>query len=1367
MIDQTFDDAQPVNLSIAAAAGRTEIVFIEDNVPDLPSVLAGLRPGIEFVVLDSKANGLEQIAAHLQGRSGIDAVHIVSHGSEGIAQLGTASLSNASVATHAGALDALGAALSDDGDILFYGCDTGAGETGQALLQSLSTLTRADVAASNDATGAAALGGDWLLESQVGTIGSVNPFAGAFADAYAGVFSGTYGDSVVTTGNFMIAAARPGQSGTLWVNDGGVANYPWAGSGAGRELSFMINKSAYPATYADGLRGRFEYDTGDGHWHTLLVEYQDTTVQPMVTQDNGGTPAPYGATIRYVDERPNDATVQEMHIRFWNPVSNDGFTSSSFKVAGDLAPTGIGANTLNLWSSTAPGDNVATLKAIDTGTTAGGLYELVGQSEADLFALNGNMLVKGSGQLAAGQTATVTLRYYDAFGRNPDGTPIPGQGVEQMLTFTGRANPSGFGTEVHVNATTGGTQYTPQVATQPDGSHMITWSSASTVMAQKFDAAGAKVGAEFTISSGASPSAVVALDNGRYAVAYVQNSDNVNFRIVAADGTVGAAISGPSNAANYQWYPVMTKLDNGGFALAWSNSDNSWDIMSREFDADGVAVPGSESIVHTTSEGRQWSASIGTLSNGNYVVTWEAKDQGMDNSGSVMLRVMGASGPVGGIVTVAENIAPSTYAKVAGLTGGGFVVVYEAEGTTEGGVTDGVYVHNVYARIYDNAGNVASPAFLVNGDVIGNQLQAAVTGLNDGGFAIAWTSDTDPESNWDVFGRTYDADGTPRQDYDMLVNESGRGNYQNQVLIAPHGGSGFVATWADANADGVDNLGVITRIVDPASANHSPVLAGDAALDPILEDVVSLDVEDVSDLNNPPPNWGMDMAELIDDSGFSDADGDVFIGVAISGNAADPLTEGRWQYSNDQETQFWKDIGAVSASSALLLPVGSTTTYIRFVPAADFKGTPGGLTVHAIDETGVTLPYSLWDGNTETGQRLDLTALDGTSPVSNGVTWGAQVASVNDAPVIANLGSADNQQVAASAGAVHVDLGTAAVVTDVDSADFVGGALSVVLGGRQAGDVFAIETGGAVGLSAGMTAGSVVTVDNVSIGTIGQADGNEKDLVVLFNSGANAAALTKLIHALTFDAGPTAGNRHVNVFVGDGDGGNSTSSAATAVFTVTVNPTVTIGTDRAVFTAGEHANLTFTFSDVPSGFVEGDISVSGGTLGDFTVTANPKVYTATFTPNAGVNTLAGSVSIDAGKFTDAANNSGLASNLLSFTGDTAAPVVLDANLSITGGTGTGGAFKIGDVLSATWNNGASGDNNLDLAGVTFDLSQFGGSATAAATQVNGVWTATHAITAGAIDAAGRNASVRAEDTAGNATVRADSGNAVLDNVAPG
>ena len=50
--------------------------------------------------------------------------------------------------------------------------------------------------------------------------------------------------------------------------------------------------------------------------------------------------------------------------------------------------------------------------------------------------------------------------------------------------------------------------------------------------------------------------------------------------------------------------------------------------------------------------------------------------------------------------------------------------------------------------------------------------------------------------------------------------------------------------------------------------------------------------------------------------------------------------------------------------------------------------------------------------------------------------------------------------------------------------------------------------------------------------------------------------------------------------------------------------------------AGESATVTFTFSAAPFLFTADNVSVTNGTISDFTVTGDPKVYTATFTPTA-------------------------------------------------------------------------------------------------------------------------------------------------------
>ncbi|MBL8075817.1 MAG: DUF4347 domain-containing protein, partial [Nitrospira sp.] len=150
---------------------RTEIVFVDPTVPNYQELLSGMDPNIAVIMLDGGQDGVEQMASALAGRTGIDAIHLISHGGAGELQLGTGTLTTESMTgQYADELAVIQQALSGQADILVYGCDFAEGQAGQEAATLLSQLTGADVAASTDATGFAALGGDWVLETQIGTI---------------------------------------------------------------------------------------------------------------------------------------------------------------------------------------------------------------------------------------------------------------------------------------------------------------------------------------------------------------------------------------------------------------------------------------------------------------------------------------------------------------------------------------------------------------------------------------------------------------------------------------------------------------------------------------------------------------------------------------------------------------------------------------------------------------------------------------------------------------------------------------------------------------------------------------------------------------------------------------------------------------------------------------------------------------------------------------------------------------------------------------------------------------------------------------------------------------------------------------------
>ncbi|MEZ5774504.1 MAG: DUF4347 domain-containing protein [Hyphomicrobiaceae bacterium] len=150
------------------------VVFIDSAVTD-PGVIAAAAPaGAEVVLIDGRSDGLRQIADALAGRSDVSAIHIVSHGAAGELHLGNGQVDLASISgAHADELALIRDAIGEDGDILIYGCDVGAGETGAQFIEALSRATGADIAASTDDTGSAELGGDWVLESQTGVIDAV------------------------------------------------------------------------------------------------------------------------------------------------------------------------------------------------------------------------------------------------------------------------------------------------------------------------------------------------------------------------------------------------------------------------------------------------------------------------------------------------------------------------------------------------------------------------------------------------------------------------------------------------------------------------------------------------------------------------------------------------------------------------------------------------------------------------------------------------------------------------------------------------------------------------------------------------------------------------------------------------------------------------------------------------------------------------------------------------------------------------------------------------------------------------------------------------------------------------------------------
>ncbi|HEY9694944.1 MAG TPA: DUF4347 domain-containing protein [Oculatellaceae cyanobacterium] len=176
----------------------SSIVIIDPTVADYKQLIAGLQGNPEVFILDSQLDGISQITSILSNHSQVSNLKIISHGSDGNLYLGNTSINQLNIDTYKSQLNQWSGSLTDDADILLYGCNVASSSNGVKFIQTLSELTGADVAASNDLTGNASLGGDWDLEVTTGVIETPTAFDAEVENNYQNVLASFSEDTSLT-----------------------------------------------------------------------------------------------------------------------------------------------------------------------------------------------------------------------------------------------------------------------------------------------------------------------------------------------------------------------------------------------------------------------------------------------------------------------------------------------------------------------------------------------------------------------------------------------------------------------------------------------------------------------------------------------------------------------------------------------------------------------------------------------------------------------------------------------------------------------------------------------------------------------------------------------------------------------------------------------------------------------------------------------------------------------------------------------------------------------------------------------------------------------------------------------------------------
>ncbi|NML24689.1 DUF4347 domain-containing protein, partial [Zoogloea dura] len=413
---------------VAATGPATEVVIIDSRVPGLAEQLGQVRAGVDVWLLDAGSSATAQISSILSGYSGLAAVHLVSHGSSGEVHLGAENLSSATLPGYTATLAAWGNALSGSGDLLVYGCDVGKGVAGSQFVAQLAQAIGADVAASDDLTGASWLGGDWVLEVAQGNIDApsivVSAFNGTLIDPITFDFtSGTVTDSGtvvtqkingVTLTTTILNASGNTSSTDVTVSGGKLTDTTNQGKTLRFTFSVPSDVSSFKVGYSanSGVASSFTITGTEvgGGTRTYTPSVATTSGQTYLI-DLSGTNN-WGNLTKLEVSVASSGVVTFFADDFIMTPSNPA--PSDIEISSTLAPQGVA------------GVRIANLRAADTDQTLA--TDTVTFSEvtdsSDLFTVSssGVLSLSAGKSLANGATASITIRATDSVSNTYDET---------------------------------------------------------------------------------------------------------------------------------------------------------------------------------------------------------------------------------------------------------------------------------------------------------------------------------------------------------------------------------------------------------------------------------------------------------------------------------------------------------------------------------------------------------------------------------------------------------------------------------------------------------------------------------------------------------------------------------------------------------------------------------------------------------------------------------------------------------------------------------------------------------------------------------------------------------------------------------
>jgi len=305
-------------------------------------------------------------------------------------------------------------------------------------------------------------------------------------------------------------------------------------------------------------------------------------------------------------------------------------------------------------------------------------------------------------------------------------------GFQKIYARFCAANGSFLTGEILVNTYTNNFQINPAVATLADGSVVVVWASSGQdgsmqgVFAQRFSATGARLGSEFQVNTwiqyNQRTPAVAALTNGNFVVVWVSElqrtsaSVDIYARLFDSSGNaIGNEFPVNTSTTNLCANPAVAGSPQGGFAVAWSQNDNT------------TSTAGSQGGVYVTSG--QTSRSP----NG-----WDVFGRLFNANGSA------ASAPMR-LNTYAYG---DQYAPQVSAFGKNYLTVWVSLGQDSSW-------EGIFGQFLNSGGDLAGVEFQINTSTVSRQIQPAVAADGVCRFLVLWSSFV-AETSFDLFARAYD-----------------------------------------------------------------------------------------------------------------------------------------------------------------------------------------------------------------------------------------------------------------------------------------------------------------------------------------------------------------------------------------------------------------------------------------------------------------------------------------------------------------------------------------------------------------------------------------------------------------------------------